>query len=242
MMEKGENPILQASDFRLVSLLGVLFSKIESFSFSRAMRAMGGLSTLFDSEPTVLGEMPGMPDVPRLLYQSSTGEWRANIGPARCDVFWSKPDSSTETLLIADIAAKIHDVLQQYRSAAGVGATRCALVATRVAAHARPGVFLARHFCQERWMTQPLNRPASFELHAHKQYELSGLALNSWLRAKSGVMKRAQKDDAPIVLIEQDLNTSEKDDIITDDSIRRFFQIVPGELDQILGLYFPGRP
>jgi len=241
MTDEDAGPILESSDFRPVSLQGVLFTKPEDFSFSRSMNAMASLSTPFDSEPKVIGEMPDVPpDVPRLLYQSSTGEWRLSIAPARWDVVWSKPDSSRAS--IAEIAKKICDTFERYRRAGKINSMRCALVVTRVAEHPSPGRFLARHFCQDRWLSQPLNRPASFELHAHKQYELEGLTVNSWLRAKSGVMKRGKAGDEPLVLVEQDLNTPDANEILADDDIRRFFQMVPPELDRILDLYFPGKP
>jgi len=68
MTGKDSGSILRASDFRPVSLQGVLFTKPEDFSFSRSMNAMASLSTPFDTEPKVIGEMPDVPpEVPRLL-------------------------------------------------------------------------------------------------------------------------------------------------------------------------------
>jgi len=55
-------------------------------------------------------------------------------------------------------------------------------------------------------------------------------------------MKRGKAGDEPLVLVEQDLNTPDANEILVDDNIRRFFQIVPPELDRILDLYFPGKP
>ncbi len=234
-----EIPVLKASEFQAVSVQGVLFCRPESFSLTRSLGAMAALTGLFDREPKLIAETP-MPELPRLLYESATCEWRLSIAPARWDMGWTKPDSSEGT--IGDCARQVYDAFERYRAGAKTEPTRCALVLTRAAPHPAPGKFLATHFCQDRWMAQPLNRPASFELHAHKQYELQGLTVNSWFRAKSGVMRQKGRTDMPVVLVEQDLNTPDGGGSLRVETVQRFFRIVPPELNQILGLYFPGTP
>src|SRR6185503_12217714 len=96
-----------------------------------------------------------------------------------------------------------------------------------------PGLFLAKHFCQDRWHTAPLNRPASFELHSHKSYEFKGFVVNSWFRAKTGQMTELGSS-SKVVLAEQDLNTLPREGAMSDDEISAFFATCPGELDHVL--------
>jgi hypothetical protein len=134
--------------------------------------------------------------------------------------------------------AEAADTIRTYRQKVHSTGTRVAVVVTRYAPHESPGLSLARHFCQDRWHKAPLNRPESFELHAHKSYDLKGFTVNSWFRAKSGVMTE-KTVTTKVVLAEQDVNTVPRDTAMTDDEVSAFFAICPPELDHILQLYFP---
>jgi hypothetical protein len=95
-----------------------------------------------------------------------------------------------------------------------------------------------------------LNRPESFEIHAHKSYVLGALTVNSWFRAKSGIMIGTDKARLPIILVEQDLNTVQqnldtepvKTAELGPSATDAFFRGCPEELDVILSLYFPDNP
>jgi hypothetical protein len=106
----------------------------------------------------------------------------------------------------------------------------------------KPGLFLARHFCKDRWDKAPLNRPENFELHAHKKFTLaSGFEVNSWARSKTGKLS-GDGDEKLIVLFEQDLNTLAEEAStrnFCEAEIKKFFGAVATELDSILGLYYP---
>ena len=131
-------------------------------------------------------------------------------------------------------------MLATYRDRIEAQPTRVAGLTTRVSPNDSPGLTLSRHFCQERWFREPLNRPESFELHAHKAYDLSGLPVNSWFRAKSGMMIATNKK-VPIILAEQDLNTlADATKLLDAQTVDTFFRSVPEELERIMTLYFPG--
>ncbi len=115
-------------------------------------------------------------------------------------------------------------------------------LATRFSPHETPGLFLARHFCQNRWDKAPLNRPENFELHAHKRFTLAnGFTVNSWARSKTGRVS-GDGDEKLVVLFEQDLNTigeeaPERD--FSEAEVKKFFGASATELDSILRLYYP---
>lgn len=112
----------------------------------------------------------------------------------------------------------------------------------RYVQHSSPGLFLAKHFCKERWLTGPLNRPGDFELHAHKRFLLAGkFDVNSWVRSGTGIVSSGEERQ-PIVLVEQDLNTLSEDmetRDFTKEDIEGFFSSAATELDVILRLYYP---
>ena len=105
-------------------------------------------------------------------------------------------------------------------------------------------MFLARHFCKDRWDKAPLNRPENFELHAHKKFALgTDFEVNSWARSKTGKLA-GDGDDKLIILFEQDINTLAEGTAERDFSkaeIKKFFGAVASELDSILELYYPER-
>ena len=100
-------------------------------------------------------------------------------------------------------------------------------------------MYLAKHFCRDEWLKSPLNRPETFELHAHKQFALfDKVMVNSWVRNKTGTLVGT---DEAVVLVEQDLNTREEDnerDYSASD-LDHFFEAAVRELDVMLGLYYP---
>lgn len=120
---------------------------------------------------------------------------------------------------------------------------RLAGLATRFARHPHPGLFLARHFCDKRWEQAPLNRPESFELHAHKSFDLGvrPFVANSWVRSKTASMTETEPA-SPIVLIEQDINTRSQDvatHAFSRTDVAGFFADVGRELDVMLDIYYP---
>ena len=143
---------------------------------------------------------------------------------------------------LGDFFGQAAEILLQYAGQLSPRIARLAALATRFSPQEKPGLFLARHFCKDRWDKAPLNRPENFELHAHKRFTLaSGLTVNSWARSKTGKLSGGG-DEKLVVLFEQDLNTlaeaaSEKE--FGKAEIKKFFGAAATELDCILGLYYP---
>jgi hypothetical protein len=127
----------------------------------------------------------------------------------------------------------------ELRTRASVG--RLAAVVRRIAMDRMPAATLSRHFCRDRWLASPLNRPSDFELHASKRFDLpNSFRVNSWFRCKTAevVMERA-----PAILVEQDFNTLAEELESRDygpEQITHFFSpTLMAEFDKVLGLYFP---
>ena len=236
---------LTASSFELASCQATIFTPDGDLAVSKVMKDLyPSLAALFDGEPTILPPIPeGAPlEIPRIILESTSHEWRCDFSRGRVNVYWRRPKSTGAGLALGDFFGKAVEILLQYAAQLSPRIARLAALATRFSVQEKPGLFLARHFCKDRWDKAPLNRPENFELHAHKKFTLSGdLTVNSWARSKTGKLS-GDGDEKLIVLFEQDLNTlaeetSERD--FCEAEIKRFFGAVATELDGILGLYYP---
>lgn len=202
------------------------------------------LANVFDGEPTVLPPVPeGAPlEIPRIIVESTSHEWRCQFSPARVSLFWRRTKSTGTCVELSDFFRQAVKILLQYTTLLSPRVGRLAALVTRFSPHGTPGLFLARHFCQDRWDEAPLNRPENFELHAHKKFTLaSGFEVNSWARSKTGRLSE-DGDEKLIVLFEQDLNTLAEEASarnFCEAEIKKFFGAVATELDSILGLYYP---
>jgi hypothetical protein len=240
-MSDGANPRSPAAtEFRVGALQTVIFTEPAGFSTGRVLqRFLPEVASTFDAEPGIPGEaLP--PEIPRVLLASKSGAWQGQIGPLRCDLIW-RGSGSRNSAQVAGVLSEASGWLFKYLDVTGARGLRAAVVLTRFAECELPGLMLARHFCQERWYQQPLNRPQSFELHAHKSYRLGETEVNSWFRAKSGQFE-VDGQKAPIVIEEQDINTLPRESPLGQTEASAFFLACPQELDHILSLYFPGTP
>jgi len=237
---------LTATSFELASCQASVFTPDGGFSAAKILKQFYPLQEAhFDANPTVLPIPEDAPiEIPRVILESASHEWKCQLSPARADVIWARTKSTQTKLQLDEFFQKAGDILIQYIGVLGTRVARVAGLATRFAEREEPGKFLALHFCQTRWDEKPLNRPENFELHAHKKFLLAGeFEVNSWVRNKTGVLAReaAQK---PIVLFEQDINTlaetvADKSKSFQNEEVTRFLSAVAAEVDAILRLYYP---
>ncbi len=237
---------LTASSFELASCQATIFTPDGDLAVSKVMKDLyPSLATLFDGEPTILPPIrEGAPlEIPRIIIESTSHEWRCEFSPGRVNVYWRRAKATGACIALGDFFGKAVEILLKYAAQLSPRIARLAALATRFSVHDKPGLFLARHFCKDRWDKAPLNRPESFELHAHKKFPLtSDFTVNSWARSKTGKLS-GDGDDKRIVLFEQDLNTLAEDGPEKDfcaAEVKKFFGAAPSELDRILELYYPG--
>ncbi len=225
------------------SCQAVLFTPDEGVSIRKFLETLAkNWSKRFDYDPIVLPVADTAPrELPRVLLRSKVADWRCQIGPARLDVFWQKTGPDVASPSSSEFLQEASDLVSEYKRVFDVRAARLATIIARYVDHEFPGQFLARHFCQDRWLKAPLNRLESFELHARKAYMFAELCtVNSWVRNKTGLLPT--ENNKPIVIVEQDLNTLAEetgDRAFSEEQIRQFFSAASTELDNILVLYYP---
>jgi hypothetical protein len=143
---------------------------------------------------------------------------------------------------LAEFYREVTPMLHEYCDFLDSRVARLAALISRYTPNPTPAHFLASHFCKERWLTAPFNRPASFELHAHKTFLLAGrFQVNSWVRNRTG-MFAGPSHPSPIVIVEQDLNTPAEEvetRQFSREEIAAYFQAVAPGFDETLSLYYP---
>lgn len=239
---------MKATDFQPFLLQATVWTPDEGLPVPRVGRdllARAGWDR-FDGAPIMLplDQLAALPpEIPRVILPSANGAWRFEAAPARANLFSHPAGPAGPPLPTAEYFREAARLLLDYRGVFRMRVGRIAAVVTRVVDREDPGIFLARHFCAPRWQAAPFNRPESFEIHAHKQYEIAEWGrVNSWVRVKTGMVVRGGAPPISAVIAEQDINTPAEttaDAEYSDQQIVDFFNRVPDEFDRTLGLYFP---
>ena len=231
---------MNSDSFKITSLQVSIFTPALLFSKSRILeRMMSNFGGFFDGD-TVAIPMPGdaPKEIPRIILHSADGKFKLEIPESRVNFFRYRKDDDVEIDIsqILDLSSR---VLKEYKDCTHSIIGRLALVVVKFLENENPGFTLARHFCKEKWITELFNRPDNFEIHSHKHYTLDGFNINSWVRCKTG---RLTKDNKPIILVTQDINTLaeklEKRDF-SFEQVKAFLEIAYKEQEQILRKYFP---
>jgi len=230
-------------DFEITSVQATVFTPSLSFSASRLLASvLEKWGDVFDSPPISMPLPSNAPsEIPRIILQDSTMHKKLELAPKRANFFWLR-QTETDTIILEDYLTFATDVLSDYIKIVTGKVGRIAAVLNRSLLNPNPGLFLAQHFCKEKWLTAPFDRPESFEIHSHKRYSFAQrFKVNSWVRCKTGLL--VKPDRKSIILIEQDINTIPEDmetREFSDEEIRDFFRLVKKEFDLILSLFFPG--
>jgi hypothetical protein len=241
------NKALTAEDFSLASCQATIFTPEDEIASARLVKdLLPQWVDRFDADPVVLPAVDGLPrEVPRLVLQSKTSDWRCEIAAARVNVFWRRLGDATGDPTLPEVFAQAVGLLEQYLQLTVPRVGRLAGVLNWVAKHDSPALFLARHFCKDRWEAAPLNRPEDFELHALKHYSLmKRYNVNSWVRNKSAQLSSSGSQYS-VVLVEQDLNTLAEEASsrsFTIEEIKGYFDTLSTEFLSILRSYYPTDP
>jgi hypothetical protein len=204
---------------------------------------MANFRERFDGEMQVLPIPSDVPaEIPRIIMQSSDGQWRLSMGPARFDSVWQN-NTPSGTSSLSYLVQKCFEVQERYVRENNIRVSRTALIIHRTSPCLNPAQDLIHRFCNEKSQREPFNRSESFEIHNHKVYLLradeTGFEINSWVRCKAA---KLLADSRSVILVEQDLNTVPKEsdsNSFDPDQIAIFFQKAALEADEIFRKYFP---
>lgn len=245
-----------ANDFRAIRVQFALFTPGLQFRSAKILaHLLTRYESQFDGEPITFPPFPlqkgpapkgviALKVEPQLTLQSQDGKLRLEATPGRLDV-------SKECEAISEEDAERHlgwacDLGLSYLRFNDAKAGRVACIIHRLCDVESPAVALSRHFCKERWIAGPLNRPSDFELHAHKRFLLPGLfEVNSWMRFKTAYVRNGEDPTPNKILVEQDLNSlgeQIESREMSEAEIRGFFELAPREMRHVLEMYMPQEP
>jgi hypothetical protein len=197
-----------------------------------------------DGDPSYFPVKGAPPGLPLLMMKSADDTLKLQITRERVDLFQQEKEIS-ETALHSFFHFAT-EVFLDYVTETDARVGRVAALVSRVAAVENPAKTLAQHFCQEKWLAGPINRPGDFELHTHKRFRLETLFdINSWIRFKTGILAGSEGGPSTlpnVIIVEQDFNSLIEEGEpkhISREEITAFFQLAPRELRLVLDRYFP---
>lgn len=231
--------MVYAEEFNILSLQLSIFTPGLQFSANKVLgNLMSKFADTFDGDTTVLPLPTDAPsEIPRLILLSSDKKTKLEIAVNRANLFRYRKEGDTvmDEKKFLEICL---DVFKEYINCTSAKVGRLAFVIVKFLENSNPGLTLARHFCKDELMVEPFNRPERFEIHSHKKYEFSDFKVNSWIRCKSGILR---KDNVPVILVEQDTNTLSEEIEQNEfdlDQIRNFTELAVEEQKTILHKYF----
>lgn len=177
-------------------------------------------------------------EIPRIILHSADGKFKLEIAESRVNFFRYRQDGDVK-VDIDQILNLYSRILREYKDCTQATIGRLALVVVKFLEQEDPGLVLASHFCKDKWIIEPFDRPENFEIHSHRKYTLEGFNVNSWVRCKT---ERLARDNEPIILVTQDINTLAEEwekRNFSFEQVEAFLEIAYKEQEQILRKYFP---
>ena len=134
---------LTASSFKLASCQATVFTPDGDLAVGKVMKDLyPSLAILFDGEPTILPPVPeGAPlEVPRIILESTSHEWRCELSPARVNLYWRRAKSTEVCVTLSDFFGKAAEILLQYAGLLSPRIARLAALASRFSPHCPPEI------------------------------------------------------------------------------------------------------
>ena len=236
--------MISAAEFNTIfSIRLSAFTPTKILSNSKILKSvMDIVPDDYDGEPTVLplpGDAP--PEIPRITFKDKNQIKYFEIAPSRVNVIFKNIDYQ-EDLYKSPFVNEAESLLKRYLDKIDLECLRIALNISHGMFKEYPETEIASHFCKDKFLKEPFDRPSEFEIHSLKKYKLKdAFDVNSWVRVKSvSINHGAHKKRA--VACEQDINTlPELMDQITYDNkqISNFFSSAIEDANSILLKYFP---
>lgn len=232
--------VLRASEFELEVVQLSAFVKDEEFAPSRVTRwALRDRGDRYDGDPISVPDAPHVPpEIATSISQSADGKSKLEAARTRINAYRYR--GKGEPLDLFEEAKSLLDDIVEVIAIENVSIGRLALLVSRICDQDEAAKAIAEHFFKEQWLSGPINRPESTEIHSHKVYRFMGDTLaNSWMRVRTG---QRIETKTPVVVVDQDINTREEDreqTTFSRDLIAEFVNTAVVEIDVVQSLYFP---
>jgi len=232
--------LVSFDNFKIASLQVSIFTPDVFFSKTRVLeRMIANFADSFDGDTVAIPIPENAPkEIPRITLHSADGKLKLDIAESRVNLFRYRTDSDVtiDTSQILDFSFR---VIEEYKDCTQSTIGRLALVVTRFLRKEKAASTLASYFCRKKFTKELFDHAHNFEIHSHKKYTLKKFNVNSWVRCQA---REPAKDNPPIILVTQDINTLAEELETSDfslDQVKAFLQVAYGEQEQILCRYFP---
>ncbi len=197
-------------------------------------------SHLFDGEP-VSFDPPENPDGDQIqiLIQNAAGNLQLCAFPKRIELR-ELPSESTPINIEAHMTLA-ERLLNGYRAFLPLGTAHVECSVLWLSPDDDSARTISRYFCQERWVTGPLDGVAAYQFLARKFVTLGGrIEVDSWLRCMSHLISDMTSPpiaSPPAIFFDQSFKTYGPE--LAPDQIVDFFRLAPEELTRVLRGFFP---
>ncbi len=197
-------------------------------------------SHLFDGEP-ILFAPPENPDDDQIqtLIQNAAGNLQVCRFPKRIELR-EFPSESTPINIEAHMTLA-EKLFNGYRAFLPLGTAHVECGVLWLSPDDDSARTVSRYFCQERWVTGPLDGIAAYEFSARKFVNLGGrIQVDSWLRCVSHIISNMTSPpiaSSPAIFFDQSFKTYGPE--LAPDQIMDFFRLAPEELTRVLRDFFP---
>lgn len=230
---------MKSKSFRTISSQFSIFTPALLFSKNKILeKIISKYADVFSGDTVSIPLPPDAPkDIPAIILHSTDNKFKMEIAESRLNIYCN--EKGEDEINLKSFLEFCMKIIEDYIECTKPVIGRLALVTVKCVENDNPGLTLAKHFCQEKWIKAPFNRPENFELHSHKKYDLKEFHINSWVRCKTANLSIGNK---PVVLVTQDINTlaeemNSKDFKIAE--IKTFAELTASEQCSILNMYFP---
>lgn len=235
--------MLQLNDFQeIAQIQTTVFIHNLVLSTSEVLKNLIDLDEdIFNGDPFVLPLPDDAPkEIPRINLNNKKNMYKLEVAPIRINFYRNKAGDE-DKLIPDDFINKSCDILTSILENIGVKCDRIALVMNRFCLKDESAKEIAHHFCKDKYMEQPFDRPIEFQIHSLKKYLYLGrFNINSWVRISSGMIKNGKGVVSNSISVQQDINTIvEEKRIFTNQDIKDFYGNSFEELNNILKLYLP---
>lgn len=230
--------MLTIDQFGYISIQAAVFlADPDSFSQARFLSAvLAEFSEHYDGDVQSLPLSDVPAEFPRVTLMSQDKRWRVRASSARVDSFWEGQERVDDICVQLD---KCWEVLKEYLKTEIV-VNRLGLVVQRTLACDDPAQELVQHFFADAGRSALFQRSSDFEIHSHTVEQLPDLfgQVNNWNRCRTA---RLTKDDQPIVVFVQDINTVPAPNARFDlGLVDTFYRAAFERMRQVGQDYFPG--
>lgn len=235
-------------DFTVTRILTAIFTP--DFNIANSLKianiAISLLGNRLQGEHMILPIPQDAPaDIPRITLRSSDKLLSLSISPSRTNLEFRLPLTSIDKGIDnSDYYSNVSNFFSRFSTELDLKVQRLGYVTDRLIFRDDALSFILSKFCniEQTSKGRPFYNSKRFEIHSMKGYDWEGFQINSWVKLKC-LPFTIENNIKSSLFVQNDINTlSYEEDPGAEfkaNDIEKYFDNIPGHLNQILEVYFP---